>query len=89
MLGASHEDVTVLRVEVSGVKDGKPTKLTWEMVDLYDHERKITSMAKTTAIPAAIMAKWIACKKIIETGVVPIESLIVRGKVPTIYGGAK
>lgn len=78
MLGASHEDVTVLRVEVSGVKDGKPTKFTWEMVDLYDHERKITSMAKTTAIPAAIMAKWIACKKIIETGVVPIESLIVK-----------
>ena len=78
MLGASHEDVTVLRVEVSGLKDGISTKLTWEMVDLYDHERKITSMAKTTAIPAAIMAKWIACKKVIETGVVPIESLIVQ-----------
>ena len=78
MIGASHEDVTVLRVEVSGIKDGKSTKFTWEMVDLYDHERKITSMAKTTAIPAAIMAKWIACKKIIETGVVPVESLIVK-----------
>lgn len=78
MQGASHEDVTVLRVEVSGIKDGKPTKFTWEMVDLYDHKRKITSMAKTTAIPAAIMAKWIACKRIVETGVVPIESLIVR-----------
>ncbi|MEK4523089.1 saccharopine dehydrogenase C-terminal domain-containing protein [Psychrobacillus sp. FSL W7-1493] len=78
MIGASHEDVTVLRVEVSGTKDGKSTKLTWEMVDLYDHERNITSMAKTTAIPAAIMAKWIANKKIRETGVVPIEILIIN-----------
>lgn len=78
MVGASHEDVTVLRVEVNGVKDGQDTKFTWEMVDLYDQERNITSMAKTTAMPAALMAKWIASGKITETGVVPVESLIVR-----------
>lgn len=78
MIGASDEDITVLRVEVSGMKEGKPTKHIWEMVDLYDHERRITSMAKTTAIPAAITAKWIATKIITETGVVPIESLIIR-----------
>lgn len=78
MIGASNEDITVMRVEVSGFKDGKSIKHTWEMVDLYDHKRKITSMAKTTAIPAALTAKWIALKKITETGVIPIESLIVR-----------
>lgn len=78
MIGASNEDITVLRVEVSGMKEGKSTKHIWEMVDLYDHERGITSMAKTTAIPAAITAKWIATNKITETGVVPIESIIIR-----------
>ena len=78
MVGASHEDVTVLRVEVSGRKDGQATKFTWEMVDEYDGERNITSMAKTTAIPAVILAKWIAAGKIKETGVIPIESLIVK-----------
>ncbi|MFJ7969778.1 saccharopine dehydrogenase family protein [Psychrobacillus sp. NPDC096389] len=78
MIGASNEDITVLRVEVSGMKEGKSTKHIWEMVDLYDHERRITSMAKTTAIPAAITAKWIATNKITETGVVPIESIIIR-----------
>ncbi|MGB2993617.1 MAG: saccharopine dehydrogenase C-terminal domain-containing protein [Paenisporosarcina sp.] len=78
MLGRSNEDITVLRVEVRGMKDKKATKYTWQMVDLYDHGRNITSMAKTTAIPAALMAKWIALKTITETGVVPIESLIVR-----------
>lgn len=78
MIGASKEDITVLRVEVSGIKDGRPTKHRWEMVDLYDHERQITSMAKTTAIPAAVTAKWIATRIITETGVVPLESLIIR-----------
>lgn len=78
MIGASNEDITVLRVEVSGIKEGKATKHIWEMVDLYDYERQITSMAKTTAIPAALIAKWIASKKLTETGVVPVESLIIR-----------
>ncbi|WP_019414873.1 saccharopine dehydrogenase family protein [Paenisporosarcina sp. TG20] len=78
LLGTSNEDITVMRVEVSGVKNGNSTRYIWEMIDLYDNERKITSMAKTTAIPAALIAKWIASKKITETGVIPIESLIVR-----------
>lgn len=78
MVGGSNEDVTVLRVEVTGTKDGEFIKHNWEMVDLYDHGRGITSMAKTTAIPAALIAEWIATKKITETGVIPIESLIIR-----------
>ncbi|MCM3757283.1 saccharopine dehydrogenase NADP-binding domain-containing protein [Sporosarcina aquimarina] len=78
MVGESVEDVTVVRVEVKGTKEGKSRNYTWEMVDVYDHERNISSMAKTTALPAAIAAKWIAEKKILETGVVPIESIIVN-----------
>jgi len=80
MIGDSKEDITIVRVEVSGVKDGKSTKYTWEMIDLFDHERNITSMAKTTAFPAALVAKWIALKIITETGVVPIENLIIRDR---------
>ncbi|MDJ0331366.1 saccharopine dehydrogenase C-terminal domain-containing protein [Planococcus sp. S3-L1] len=78
MSGHSIEDITVLRVEVSGIKHGVSTKHTWEMIDLYDHERKITSMAKTTAIPALLISQWITTKKITETGVIPIEGLIVQ-----------
>jgi lysine 6-dehydrogenase len=78
MVGNTNEDITVLRVEVRGIKDGRSTKYTWQMVDFYDHGRNITSMAKTTAIPAALVAKWIALKKITETGVIPIETIIVR-----------
>ena len=80
MVGKSTEDITLLRVEVSGIKGGKKTKYTWEMVDLYDHVRNITSMAKTTAFPAALTARWIAEKKLTDTGVVPIENLIINSK---------
>ncbi|MCP2036708.1 saccharopine dehydrogenase C-terminal domain-containing protein [Planococcus sp. N064] len=80
MKGESHQDVTVMRVEVTGVKDGNRIKHQWEMVDLYDDERNITSMAKTTALPSLLMAKLIATKQITETGVVPIESLIIRDR---------
>ena len=80
MVGKSNEDITVLRVEVRGLKDGRSRKYTWEMVDFYDQSRNITSMAKTTAVPAAIIAKWIALKKITETGVIPIESIIIKDK---------
>ncbi|MGX6444391.1 saccharopine dehydrogenase family protein [Neobacillus sp. K501] len=76
MKGNSKEDITVLRVEVSGIKAGIETKYTWEMVDLYDHDRDITSMAKTTALPALLAANWIAMGKIKEVGIVPIENII-------------
>lgn len=77
MKGNSKEDITVLRVEVSGLKAGQQTKYTWEMVDFYDHERNITSMAKTTALPAMLLANWIAMEKIKEVGIVPIEKVII------------
>lgn len=77
MKGNSKEDITVLRVEVSGLKARQQTKYTWEMVDFYDHERNITSMAKTTALPAMLLANWIAMEKIKEVGIVPIEKVII------------
>jgi len=75
--GESKEDVTVLRVVVEGKKEGKDKKYQWEMIDFYDQEREITSMAKTTAVPAKLMAKWILTDKISERGIVPVENLII------------
>jgi lysine 6-dehydrogenase len=77
MKGGSNEDITVLRVTVTGTKDGKQTKLEWEMVDMYDSERQITSMAKTTSFPAVILAEWMAEGKIAKRGVAAIEDVII------------
>lgn len=78
--GGSHRDVTVLRVTVTGRKNGVPTTIGWEMVDFYDDAREISSMAKTTGFPAAVTAEWIAAGRLTETGVVPPESLLIGDK---------
>src|SRR5690625_2606682 len=77
LLGKSKEDITLLRVTTKGMKHGVKTTHCWEMVDFYDHEREITSMAKTTAIPAMLLANWILNGKVKETGVVPVENIII------------
>lgn len=77
MRGKSNEDITVVRVTVKGKRDEKQITYTWEIVDFYDHGRDITSMAKMTAIPAMLMANWILEKRVTETGVIPIENIIV------------
>ncbi|MBD7984546.1 saccharopine dehydrogenase NADP-binding domain-containing protein [Sporosarcina sp. Sa2YVA2] len=77
MKGTSNEDITALRVIVSGFKDDEHVTYTWEMLDFYDNERNITSMAKTTALPAAITAKWILARKFDKVGILPLERLII------------
>lgn len=77
MKGRSNEDITVLRVTVTGTKDEKETKFEWEMVDMYDNEQNITSMAKTTGYPAVILAEWMAKGKIAKRGVAPVEEIII------------
>lgn len=76
MQGASNEDVTVLRVTAQGYKDNKPVHLEWEMVDVYDKERNLTSMAKTTGFPPVIVAEWMAQGLIQDRGIVAPENLL-------------
>jgi lysine 6-dehydrogenase len=77
MKGGSNEDITVLRVSVTGSKAGKRMKLEWEMVDLYDSERNMSSMAKTTGFPAVILTEWLARHRIAQHGIVAPECLFV------------
>lgn len=62
-------DITVLLVNVEGTKDGNKTKISYEMVDYYDEENGVTSMAKTTGYSAAIMARMLGRGAIIEKGI--------------------
>lgn len=75
--GQSEEDVTVLRVTVSGIKDKERVKLEWEMIDFYNKKKERTSMANVTGMPAVIMTEWIAKGKIDKIGVIPPEELII------------
>ncbi|MGD2109642.1 MAG: saccharopine dehydrogenase family protein [Phycisphaerae bacterium] len=71
----SEEEFTVLRVVVSGVKDGKPRRHTYDLYDEYDRAAGTTSMARTTGFPCTIVARMIADGTFSEPGVFPPESL--------------
>lgn len=73
-----ERDVTVLRVDVVGRKDGKDLERSFVMVDHFDEERGVTSMARTTAYTAAIVARMVGRGDIKERGVVPPETAVVK-----------
>jgi lysine 6-dehydrogenase len=78
-LEEGERDITVLRVKVLGEKDGRETLYTYDMVDRYDDEEKVTSMAKTTSYTAAIVARMMARGEFDETGyVAPVR--VIRGE---------
>jgi len=53
-------DLTVMRVEVGGIKGGVPTTYRWELYDRRDAASGTRSMSRTTAFPAALVARMIA-----------------------------
>ena len=68
-------DLTVMRVEGVGDHDGVPTRLTWDLYDELDPATNWTSMARTTAFPATIMARMIESGIVSTPGVHPPEKL--------------
>lgn len=50
-------DVTVMRVQAEGIKDGHLQTHVFELLDRYDPATKMTSMARTTAFPCASAAR--------------------------------
>jgi saccharopine dehydrogenase-like NADP-dependent oxidoreductase len=69
------KDVVALRVEVSGIKNGRRLTYTYNLLDSYDQTQKITAMARTTAYPASIVAQLIFKKTLKYKGVVPLETI--------------
>jgi len=69
-------DITCLSVEAIGEKDGHSCKYKIEMVDWYDEELGFTSMARTTAMTGAIVARMIARGDIKAKGFLTPEKVI-------------
>jgi len=68
-------DLTVMRVEAEGDLNGVPTRLRWDLYDELDPSTNWTSMARTTAFPATIMARMIESGLVNTPGVHPPEML--------------
>ena len=79
MYEPGEEDITVLRVEAIGRNDGERVRMTWDLVDRYDHATEQRSMSRTTGFPATIVARWLLAGRVTEPGVHPPE---VLGRMP-------
>lgn len=75
-LEEGEHDITVFRVEVLGQRNGYPCRHKVEMVDRYDDVLGFTSMARTTAFTAAIIARMVGRGDIAAVGVLPPERVI-------------
>jgi saccharopine dehydrogenase-like NADP-dependent oxidoreductase len=70
-LGKGEKDMTVMEVGVMG-EDGS---VTYRLLDRFDERNNITSMARTTGYPIAVLSLLVARKQIERKGVVPLEIL--------------
>jgi len=75
LLMPSIKDIVAMRVNVSGVKNGRNVSYAYHLLDEYDERRGITAMARTTAYTASITAQMILRKVIREKGVIPPERI--------------
>jgi saccharopine dehydrogenase-like NADP-dependent oxidoreductase len=73
------KDIVAMKVEVTGVKNGKKKHFVYHLLDRFDEKRKVTAMARTTAYPASIAAQMILKKTLKLKGVVPVERVGMDG----------
>lgn len=72
-LGLEEEELTVMKVKLTGKKEGERKTIEWSLLDFYDHETKISSMARTTGYTCTAAVNLLAQRLFSEKGVFPPE----------------
>ena len=72
-LGLEEEELTVMKVKLIGKKNGEAKTVEWSLLDFYDHETKISSMARTTGYTCTAAVNLLAQNLFNEKGVFPPE----------------
>ncbi len=78
-LKEGERDLTVMRIQVSGIKDGTTVRYTYNLLDRFDEVSGTTSMARTTGYTATMAARMMAAGLFDKTGIHPPEFI---GRVP-------
>ena len=71
-----HRDVTVMRVETSGIKEGKHVTVRHELLDKYDETTETTSMGRTTGFTCSIISQMVGRGEIEGRGLLPPEEAL-------------
>lgn len=72
-LGLEEEELTVMRVKIFGNEKGKQKTVEWNLLDHYDHETKISSMARTTGYTCTAAVNLVSGNLFNEKGIFPPE----------------
>lgn len=70
------DDAVLLRVIVSGKKDGAPAAYEYEMTTYKDRKTQVTAMARATANTISVVAQMIGNRSINKKGVYPPEKVV-------------
>jgi saccharopine dehydrogenase-like NADP-dependent oxidoreductase len=81
-LEEGDEDLTVMKIIIEGLKEGKKMRYTYDLLDKYDKEKRVISMARTTGYTCTAAAKILLEGKFDEKGIIPPEIL---GKNSEVY----
>ncbi len=68
-------DLTVMRVMVTGMDERGPVIHSYHLLDRYDPDNGISSMARTTGYTAAALARLVLDGRVNEPGIAPPETL--------------
>ncbi len=74
-LRKGEEEFTFLRVLVTGRRAGQAARFTFELFDRTDGVAGMTSMARTTGFPCAVVAAMLARGEYRDCGIRPLELL--------------
>ena len=72
-LGLEEEELTVMKVKLTGKKNNELVIVEWNLLDYYDEETRTSSMARTTGYTCTAAVNLIAKKLFNEKGVFPPE----------------
>lgn len=75
-LPADGPDHVLVRLEFVGRKDGESKTLRYDIVDKFDEQTGLSSMMRTTAFPASIIAQMMAKGEVLVRGATPQERAI-------------
>ncbi len=77
-------DVTVMRVETSGIKEGRHVTVRHELLDKYDEKTATTSMGRTTGFTCSIICRMVGRGEIEGKGLLPPEEALDNARVGTL-----
>ena len=66
-------DLTVMQVIMEGTKDGSSVRYTFDLLDYFDSENNVHSMARTTGYTCTLIARMVLSGEFDRTGISPPE----------------